>query len=65
MMTLKLCDDANDGNLFFQESTDVKGEYVFRYENQPNSTKEADGGPQDMSKINSSSTLLVLLRMLR
>ena len=51
MMTLKLCDDANDGNLFFQESTDVKGEYVFRYENQPNSTKEADGGPQDMSKM--------------
>ena len=51
MMTLKLCDDANDGNLFFQETTDVKGEYVFRYENQPNSTKEADGGPQDMSKM--------------
>lgn len=51
MMTLKLCDDANDGNLFFQESTDVKGEYVFRYENQPNSTKEADGGPQNMSKM--------------
>ena len=51
MMTLKLCDDTNDGNLFFQETTDVKGEYVFRYENQPNSTKEADGGPQDMSKM--------------
>lgn len=52
MMTMKLCDDTNDGNLFFQETAEgIQNEYVFRYENQPNSTSAADGGPKDMSKM--------------
>lgn len=36
MMTMKLCDDANDGNLFFEETVNnIKDEYVYRIEDQP------------------------------
>lgn len=36
MMTLKLCDDASDGNYFFADIVNnISGEYVFRYDDQP------------------------------
>lgn len=54
-MTIKICDYANDGNLFFMDvPTNIKGEYVCRYENQPNITEKKEdgtGGPADMKTI--------------
>ncbi len=47
-MTIKLCDNANDGNLFFAENPKgITGEYVCRYENQANTAET----PADMKTI--------------
>lgn len=50
MMTMKLCDDANDGNFFFEETVNnIKDEYVYRVEDQPIQGEAA--GAMDKMKL--------------